>query len=93
MKVHLTLDVSGHERYAIAKYFAVAATTTPDKQRTRATRKQIRRFAAAALRTCVKDLVREMSPRQHQHAVALAEGLPVRDTLPEPREQQRVLQW
>ncbi len=98
MKVRLVLDVNAHARYVIAKYFAPAAPREEraDRTRTRATRRQVKRFAKAVIQSAV----REQAEMLHGRARYTAQGLAaVEDAfggveyLTEPREKQRSLAW
>ena len=97
MKVRLTLEVDDHQRFVIAKFFAPAAAGKTDRERTRATRAQVRRFAIAALRKVVKDQASELrSQRSRAAARRLTDGaqpVPLADAIPSPREEQGNLQW
>ena len=94
MKTNLTIDVDEHARFVIAKFFAVAASAGIDKTRTRATRAQVRRFVNAAVRTAIKDAERDLRPRSRAAARRLADpSQRTREMLPEPRDQQRNIQW
>lgn len=86
MKVQLSLDVDERTRYVIAKYFA-AAGDSKDKARTRATRAQVRRFAAAALQVAIKE--RAASLHRRQRATADRLGNPA----PEPEEVDHSWEW
>ena len=98
MRVRLTLEVDDHQRFVIAKFFAPAAAGKTDRQRTRATRAQVKRFVLAALRKAVKDQAQELpSRRSRTIAQRLENGSRKRantgELLPAPREEQRPLQW
>lgn len=92
MKVRTMVTVSEHDRLVIAKFFAVAAPEgSPDAVRTRATRKQVRRFVAHALGVVVKDHVIVLRGRARAAATRLAappDETPPAEPLPEPIEKQ-----
>lgn len=89
------LDVDEHARYVIARYFR----PVDKKLRTRASRTQVKRFVAAALRTCVREQEQEILDARGK-SVAQRLQAPV-DTgalqdslfLKEPKEKQRNLAW
>jgi len=94
MKVRVVLDVDEHARYIIARYYRSVDT---DKTRTRATRLQVKRFTAAALRTCIREQSDEILDAKGK-AVAQRLQTPTTDVtniefLSEPREKQRSLTW
>ena len=91
VKVRLTLDVGDYERYVIAKYFGEASTEVKDRERYRATRKQVTRFTYAALRSAVRDQKERLRGRQRTIAQRLADGKAVGETLAPPRERQLAL--
>lgn len=75
MKVHLTLDVDAAARFVIARYFGIAALPdTRDRIRSRATRRQVRRFAVAALRTAVMEQRENLQGRSRAAAQRLFDG-------------------
>lgn len=92
MKVRTMVTVSEHDRLVIAKFFAAAAPTgSPDALRTRATRKQVRRFVAHAVAIAVKDhavLLRGRARSAAQRLAAPPETPPETPPLPEPKEKQ-----
>ncbi len=95
MKVRLTLDVGAHERYVVAKYFAPAAKDgTADRRRLRASRAQVRRFVAAALRSAVRDHVERLRGKSRGTAHRLEAGAGGDgETLTLPPSPQRSLEW
>lgn len=94
MRVRLTLDVSEHERFVVAKYFAPASEAgSVDRYRLRATRKQVQRFVLAALAKAIKDQTNDLPARSRSAARKLAEGRPPTETLAPPKEEQRSLRW
>jgi hypothetical protein len=82
VRVHLVLDVDARERYVISRYFG-------DRKRRRATRRQVREFAVAALRSSVNEHA-EAFPRIQRAAVKrLADPeAPPRPELRPPAEKQ-----
>lgn len=92
MKVRTLVQVSEHDRLVIAKYFAAAAPEgSQDAIRTRATRKQVRRFVAHAVALAVKDHVNVLRGRARAAANRLAApptAPPETPPLPEPAEKQ-----
>lgn len=94
MRVRLALDVSEHERFVIAKYFAPASDAgSVDRYRLRATRKQVQRFVRAAIAKAVKDQANDLPARSRSAARKLAEGRSAVETLARPKEEQRSLRW
>lgn len=89
MKVQLTLDVDARTRYVIAKYFAKAGGR--DETRTRATRPQVRRFAAAALQLAVKEHAAALRRRQRTTAERLGRPAEPDEILETPWEWQGTL--
>lgn len=91
MKVRTLVQVSEHDRFVIAKFFAAAAPEGhPDAVRTRATRKQVRRFAAHAISVVVKDhavLLRGRARAAASRLVSTIDESHV-ESLPEPTEKQ-----
>lgn len=92
MKVRLTLDVDAAARFVVAKYFAASAKPG-DTKRTRATRKQMAKFALAALRTAVSDQAEQLDLRSRRRAKRLQAGMPAGSLLHPPREQEWELPW
>lgn len=93
MKVRLALDVNAFERFIIAKYFRPAASDPVDKTRTRATRKQVKRFVTAALKSAVKEQAQDILDAKGR-AVADRLRLPKSEYvefLSEPKEKQKGL--
>lgn len=90
MKVRITLDVSPHDRYVIAKYWR---GHDGEKPRARATRKQVARFAQASLKTAVADHLLDLDRRGRSNAARLKNGVTPGETLQPPREQDRRLPW
>lgn len=90
MKVILRLDVDDQARYVIARYFR---PVDDKKTRTRATRKQVKRFAEAALRTSVRELMHDLDGRGKSVAQRLGDPSVEAELLQEPREKQRPLAW
>ena len=93
MRVLLRIDVDAYARYVIAHYFRpVDDSKTP---RTRATRKQVKRFVEAALWTCTRDAAEDIQDaRAKAHAIDMrlkSDSQP--DEYIEPREKQRSLIW
>lgn len=92
MKVRALVNVNERQRLVIAKFFAAAAPPdSRDATRTRATRKQVKRFIAHALEAAVADHTQLLRGRSRAAAARLAlpagtepEQLP----LPEPKEKQ-----
>lgn len=96
MKVHLTLDVDAAARFVIARYFGIAAPLeTTNRTRSRATRKQVRRFAIAAVRTAVMEQRENLSGRSRAVAQRLFDGggHVAQETLTPPAEQQQGIPW
>lgn len=92
MKVRTMVQVSEHDRLVIAKFFAAAAPAgSPDAVRTRATRKQVRRFVAHAVAAVVKDhavLLRGRARAAAQRLAQPTDAAPETPPLPEPTEKQ-----
>lgn len=92
MKVRSTVHVSEHDRFVIAKFFAAAAPEgSADAVRTRATRKQVRRFMAHALSVVAKDHAAVLRGRSRAAATRLAATTTDEthaEVLPEPVEKQ-----
>lgn len=91
MKVRTMVQVSEHDRFVIAKFFAVAAPEgSADAVRTRATRKQIRRFISHAIGVVVKDHGALLRGRARAAASRLISTIDETHTepLPEPAEKQ-----
>jgi len=91
MKVRMLIEVSEHDRLVIAKFFAAAAESgTPDAVRTRATRRQVRRFASHAVNSVVRDHAALLRGRARAAAARLANlpGDVSEAPLPEPAEKQ-----
>lgn len=93
MKVRALVDVNERQRLVIAKFFAAAAPAdSRDAVRTRATRKQVKRFIAHAMELAVAEHTQVLRGRARAAAARLAlpagteqpEQLP----LPEPKEKQ-----
>ena len=75
MKVRLLIDASEFDRFVVAKYYAGVATSETDKIRTRATRRQMRRFIESMLRTVTRDLAKNLPARSYAAARHLEEPL------------------
>lgn len=92
MKVRTLVHVSEHDRFVIAKFFAAAAPDgSADAVRTRATRKQVRRFVAHALSVVAKDHAAVLRGRARAAASRLASTTTDEthvEALPEPVEKQ-----
>lgn len=93
MKVRTMVQVSEHDRLVIAKFFGAAAPEgSTDAVRTRATRKQVRRFVAHAIAAVVKEHAALLRGRARAAAHRLATppeaAPPETQPLPEPREKQ-----
>jgi len=95
LRVRAAIDVGEYERYVIAKYFSVAATTETEKTRTRATRAQVRRFLNAAIRGAVDEQSALLLNRAQGAATRLKNprGHVVPERLREPDEKQRRIAW
>lgn len=96
MKVRLVLDVNAFERYVIARYFRpVAINAIPtDRTRTRATRKQVRRFVTAALKSAVREQAQDVldaRARTVADRLRLPKGHCTDEHLTEPKEKQKGL--
>ena len=95
MKTRMVLNVTEHDRLVIAKYFAAAAPEgTADRSRTRATRKQVQRFAAAAVRYVVREHVPDLRGRARTAARRLLQDAPppvAAEQIAEPSEKQQRL--
>lgn len=63
MRVRLSLDVGDYTRFVIAQYYG--ANTT------RARRREVRRFVAAAIETMASDVVDGLTPRKRAAAKRL----------------------
>lgn len=90
------LTVGPWERYVIARYWGVTATSPRDKARTRATRSQVRAFTHAALRAAVKEQADALRGREKATASRLSkprEDESNDDDLRRPREHQLNLTW
>lgn len=66
------LTVDDHTRYVIARYFRGTAADDAKVPRTRATRRQVQRFAAAALRRAVRDYAASLDARGRSVALRLS---------------------
>jgi hypothetical protein len=91
MKVRTTVTVSEHDRLVVAKFFGAAAPAgSRDAARTRATRGQVRRFLAHALRSGIREQVGVLRGRSRAAANRLLSPLTEHETppLPEPLEKQ-----
>lgn len=92
MKVRAVVNVNERQRLVIAKFFAAAAPAdSRDAVRTRATRRQVKRFLDHALEQAVAEYTQVLRGRTRAAAARLAlpagtepEQLP----LPEPKEKQ-----
>ena len=92
MKVRTLVEVNERQRLVIAKFFGAAAPEgSRDAVRTRATRKQVKRFVAHAVEVAVAEHTQVLRGRARAAAARLAlpagtepEQLP----LPEPKEKQ-----
>ena len=94
MKVNLTHTIDDWERYVVAKFLAPASTTRVDKERTRASRAQLKRFIRGAVRTAVLAAERQLPMRQYRRASKLRAGdLKEARALKLTDDQQRALQW
>ncbi len=93
MKTRILLTVNEFERYVIARYWGVAASTPQDKTRTRATRQQGREFAHAALRAAVKEQAEALRGREKATAKRLAQPQSDDTVLVRPDEHQLNLTW
>lgn len=95
MKVRTLVNVSEHDRLVIAKFFAAAAPDgNPDAVRTRATRKQVRRFTEHAVSAVVKEHAMLLRGRARSAATRLASAPATPSEtppLPDPREKQLLL--
>lgn len=95
MKVRMVLEVNERQRLVIAKFFGAAAPTdSRDAARTRATRKQVKRFVGHALEAAVTDHTQLLRGRARAAAARLAlppGEQPEQLVLPEPREKQLTL--
>lgn len=70
MRVRMTLDVDERDRYVVARYFGKGAV--------RATRAQVRAFAAGAFRYAVREHADAFHGRQRATVRRLAAGSPER---------------
>lgn len=82
MKVRLTVDLNGYERYVIARYFGHGPS--------RASRQQARAFVQGAVRSAVRERADAMRGRQRATARRLAAGdpEPAERPLRDPEEKQ-----
>lgn len=93
MRTRLTLDIGDYERFVIAKYFSRAPEQPNDKLRTRARRKQVVRFAQAALRAAVREQAENLRGRERTTARRLANPQVKDEELVRPDERQPTLAW
>ena len=90
MRTRLMIEASEYDRYVVAQYFNAAST----RKRTRATRQQVKQFAASAFATYVKEQVTGLSGRARRRAERLRQSTEVQlDLLERPAEQQPGLSW
>lgn len=89
LRVWVPLDVTQYERFAIMKYFQ---PVDPIKRR-RATRKQVKAFAVAAIKTAVEERVAMLKGRSKAAATRLKVDAPPKldEQLSAPDESQRML--
>lgn len=95
MKVRSLVEVSERQRLVIAKFFGAAAPEgSRDRVRTRATRKQVKRFIAHAVEAAVLEHTQVLRGRARAAAARLAlppGEQPQQMALPEPAEKQLTL--
>ena len=90
MKVRLVLELDDKARYVIAQYFKAVEQV----DRARATRSQCKRFAAAAVRSAVREHSEAMTGRVKATIKRLGEAsTKEEEQLVEPKEKQRSLVW
>jgi len=92
MKVRALVEVNERQRLVIAKFFGAAAEPgSREAVRTRATRKQVKRFVAHAVEAAVAEHTQVLRGRARAAAarLALPAGTePEQMPLPEPKEKQ-----
>jgi len=95
MKVRMLVEVNQRQRLVIAKFFGAAAPEGDrDRARTRATRKQVKRFVGHAIEQAVLEHTHVLRGRARAAAARLAlppGEQPEQMALPEPAEKQLTL--
>lgn len=86
----MTFEVDEYSRYVIARFFR---PVDEKKTRTRATRKQVRRFIGAALNSAVNEQRVILDPKGRATAKRLRDPKAQTETLPEPPEKQTSIRW